>query len=207
MARKIGIYGPAVIGERQFAEEQKIVEEKSNIYGPAVLDKHPAIEALEQAQAEEAEARTKAGTSSPQKKAQAMKKVQAAREKIAKARQDLAKGLDEGTPSGPSTVSVPADPTNETPSEKQEAPGAAMATDEPPDTVARTDFAGLVRDGTVQDVQKALDRHPNAVELVLAAELERDTPRKGALRAILEKEFQRQKGPRDEVVARIEEAL
>lgn len=203
--RKPGTYGPRVIGQEQFDQEQKIVTRQANIYGPRVVDDHPANEKLKKAQAVAAAASEKARKADgAQEKAAARKKVLAAREKVAEARRELAQGLEDATPVTPErVVREPADPLNETPPEYPEGVGSVKATDEIPDSVANTDWSDL----TIDDLERHLDTFPNASVPALEAELQRSDPRKGALRAIMAAEMKRAGGAREAVVKRIEEVL
>ena len=42
--RNPGHFGPAVIGEDQFEKEKEIVEKGAHVFGPAVIDAHPATD-------------------------------------------------------------------------------------------------------------------------------------------------------------------
>ena len=52
----IGIYGPLVIGEQRFQEEQRVVRTASNIYGPMVVGRSAAVQAPAQDTENEAKA-------------------------------------------------------------------------------------------------------------------------------------------------------
>lgn len=204
MARKIGVYGPRVIGKDQFEKEQKTIRSKANIYGPRVLRKHPAKAELEKAVEAQKAAEEEVRHGEASTIDEARKKVMQARKNVAKARGEMAKALDEGTP--PTTaneIPTPADPTNETPPEHPTADGSVMNTDQVPDTVQNLDWDSM----NLDQLEEALEAFPSAVLPALAAEEARKDPRKGAFRAILAAEYKRSNGPREDVVNRIEAAL
>ncbi len=204
--RNPGIYGPRVIGQEQYELERKIVSTQSNIYGPRVLgDDHPANQKLAAAKAEAEAAEAEVRTADDDKaKDAARKKVLAARKKIAKARQDAAAEAEHATPGTiERTLREPADPTNELVPEYPTDVSEVMRTDEVPDTTANLMWDEM----NLDELDRALATYPNASVPALDAELRRESPRKGALKAILAAEYDRAGGPRDEVVKRIEEAL
>lgn len=203
MAKKIGIYGPAVIGKEKFEAEQEIVKTKSNLYGPAVLDSHPAAKALKESRSELEEAKAELEEAKdPEARHSAQERLLAARKKAGEARAELA-ASNEGPAS--SEITEPKRPLVDEQEPDPPPPGApdVEATDEVADAVANLDFSEL----TVKDLEETLSQYANATIPALNAELQRDEPRTTALRAILAAEQARHGGAREEVVKAIEEAL
>lgn len=59
---------------------------------------------------------------------------------------------------------------------------------------------------TIEELEAALEQDPTLLDLAIEAEFDRDGgPRKGAARALLDFELEREDGPREEVVTRLEQ--
>ena len=198
----VGLYGPRVIGQEQYDAEQGRVKEQSLTYGPRVLgEHHPANRAFVEALDAVQEANVALGNALgvPARKKATARVVQARRD-LALARNELEAAGGKAAPQvGPN---VREGRPHVMPNIPEHREGVGAAESPPPPLPPPADFGSF----SIADLKGWLAGHPLATVVALDAELERENPRSGALKAILDVELAREAGARDEVVNRIAEA-